>query len=260
LKDLREGLKVQGRVIHADILRETRTRYGRYQLGYIWAFIEPLFWVLTFYGMFHFMGRAVPAGMDVFAFLVTGIVPYLMFKSILNRCLPAIIGNKPLLFYPQVRPLDIAIGRAALEAFTLTFVFVVLLGASALYRGELRIDSVVGVLGGLTLAWLLGFSVGTSLMGLSVFFPAVERVTPIVLRPLFWISGLFFTANELPPQVGDVLLYNPVLHVVELTRQGWFIEYQAHRLDVVYVIQWILVFGYLGLLLERLARRRMDLT
>ena len=55
------GVLPQLEVIQALILRETRTRFGDHQLGFLWAFIEPLLWILMFYGMYALMGRQPPA-------------------------------------------------------------------------------------------------------------------------------------------------------------------------------------------------------
>ena len=40
------------------------------------------------------------------------------------------------------------------------------------------------------------------------------------MRPLFWISGIFFAAEALPDGVRAVLLRNPVLHTTEFVRAG----------------------------------------
>jgi capsular polysaccharide transport system permease protein len=241
-------------------LREVRTRFGRNQLGYLWAFAESLFWVLTFTAIHAMMGATPPAGMDILAFFATGIITFILFRSTLTHCLASIVGNRALLFYPQVRPLDIAFARALLEAATVSMVFVGLLLGNALLQGELHVDSPLRVLAGLAAAWSLGVGAGMCVMGLSVYFPTTDRLVPIVLRPMFFVSGLFFTANDLPAELRDYLLYNPVLHAVELVRDGWFVEYQAHYLDAPYLLGWIITLGYFGLLLERFARRRIELT
>lgn len=255
-----EGLSIQQRVIDAVILREVRTRFGRHRLGYLWAFAESLFWVLTFAGIHVVMGSSPPAGMDMLSFFATGIITFILFRTTATHCQASIIGNRPLLFYPQVRPLDIALGRSILEGVTLLVVFFGLLAGNGLLQGELRIDDPLRVLAGLGIAWLLGLGLGMCLMGLSAYFAVTDQLVPIVLRPMFFISGLFFTANDLPPGLRDALLYNPVLQAVELVRDGWFREYQAHYLDLPYTLGWILVLTYLGLLFERFARRRVELT
>ena len=42
----KEALITQARVVGALILRETRVRYGRSQLGYLWAFTSPIMYVV----------------------------------------------------------------------------------------------------------------------------------------------------------------------------------------------------------------------
>jgi capsular polysaccharide transport system permease protein len=257
---LARGLRVQLQVIHALALRETRTRFGAHQLGYLWALIEPLVWIATFYAMFYLLGREAPFGMDLVGFLATGIVPFKLFREVSQRSMNAVDANKALLFYPQVRPLDVIVARTYLEVATLFAVFAVLMGGNALIHQELRVDSLFRVLSGLGLAAAVGASFGLVLAGLSVFNNAVERIVGPMLRPLFWVSGLFFTANGLPSQVRDVLLWNPVLHCVELVRDGWFLTYRAYYLDVSYVLGWIATCSFLGLTLERVARRRLEVT
>jgi len=110
------------------------------------------------------------------------------------------------------------------------------------------------------LAWLLGLGLGLFCMGLSVYSAAVDRIIPILMRPMLFISGIFFTASELPGDIREILLYNPMLHAIELVRDGWFREFHSDYFDPYYVVGWILLLGYLGLLLERFARRRMELT
>ena len=257
---LATGLQGQLQVIHALVLRESRTRFGAHQLGYIWALVEPLFWVLTFYGIFYFTSRPLHYGMDIVSFITTGIIPYHLFRDSMSHSQNAIQANKALLFYPQIRPLDLVMARVSLEFVTLITVFAIIMGAHSLYLGELHISSLLTVMVGLLLAGLLGTSLGLFFSALSVYNKLVDRVVPLLSRPLFFISGLFFTANELPAEARDILLWNPVLHCVELVRDGWFPGYHAIYANVAYVVSWILGFAYGGLVLERMARRRLELS
>lgn len=255
-----QGLIGQLQVVHALVLRETRTRFGKNQLGYLWALIEPTLWILTFYGMFKVMGRHAPSGMDFVSFLASGIVTFSMFRETVGRSINAIDANKALLFYPHIRPLDLVFARGALEFTTYAAVFVVILGGNVLVTGHLYLNDPLRVLYGLSLAWLLGMSMGTFFSALSVFSQSVERIVGPLFRPLFWVSGLFFTVNSLPRAVRDGMLYNPVLHCVELVRDGMFANYDARYAQPSYVFKFIVVFALAGLLLERVARRRLEVT
>ena len=257
---LARGLHNQLEVVHALVLRETKTRFGIYRLGYLWALIEPMLWIGTFHVMFSIVHRKAPFGMDVISFVATGIVPYLMFRELAGRAMSAIDGNKALLFYPQVRPLDLICARAALEFATFTLVFFILLFGHALVRGELHVHSFAETILALLMASALGFGLGLTLCSLRVFFPSVSQLTSPIMRPLFWVSGLFFTANDLPSGARKAMLWNPVLHVIDLVRDGWFPSYTSHYASAGYVLVWIVGLVTTGLILERVARRSIEAT
>jgi capsular polysaccharide transport system permease protein len=254
------GAFTQLRVIHAVALRETKTRFGQHRAGYLWALVEPIVWIGTFFGLYTIMGRQGPDGMALVPFLTTGILAYQIFAQTVDKVSQSINGNKALLFYPQVQPLDLVFARTLLEAVTYVIVFAVIVGGHALVVQSLAIHSILETLLGFSLASLLGMSVGLVFCALNVVSATADRVRGPLLRPMFWISGLFFTANALPSQVREVFLWNPVLHCVELVRAGWFPEYHARYASPTYVLAWIIAFAFVGLTLERAVRRKVQLT
>jgi len=254
------GLYAQLWVMQTLAIRETRTRFGNHQLGYVWALMEPLIWIGTFWGMFQIVQREAPTGMDMVTFLATGIVPYDIFSKTAERCAASVDANRGLLFYPQVRPLDIVFARGALEFATYVVVFVAILGGHGLITGELGVADPLLMVQGLVLASLLGTSVGLTLCALSTHNKLVDRIRGPLMRPLFWLSGLFFTLNNIPLSVRKFLMWNPVLHCVELVRSGFFESYQGHHMSPQYVLTWILVFSFVGLTLERSVRHKVEVT
>jgi capsular polysaccharide transport system permease protein len=254
------GLAIQADVVFALIMRETRTRFGAYSMGYLWALLEPVLMILTFFIFFRIMGRKAPAGMDVWTFLASGIIPYNLFTNSLGRVAESVNGNKALLFYPHVFPLDLAIARAILEIATSAAVFIVLIGVHALYMQRLEIHEPLAVLGALVLANLLGAAVGLIFCGLSTMSNLVDRARGPLLRPLFWISGIFFTASSVPEHARGIMLWNPVLHCTELLRGGLFEEYDRGYADPAYVVIWILGTAVIGLALERIVRQQIELS
>jgi capsular polysaccharide transport system permease protein len=247
-------------VVYALILRETRTRFGTHRLGYIWALAEPVVFIATFAAMYLVIGRLVPWGLDVIPFLTTGFVPFGLFRESANRSLSAIGANRGLLFYPQVRPLDLVLARVILEFATQVVVFVLIMSALCVYNWATPKIDLLKLLVGLLLSFGLGASLGLIMCGLSVFSPTVERLLGPLLRPVFWASGLFYAPSMLPPSARDLLLYNPMVHAIELVRVGWFENYAPAEVNVTYPLAWISVLLATGLGLERIARRRVQLT
>lgn len=255
-----QGLITQLQVIHALLLREVKTRFGEHQMGYAWAFVEPTLWVGTFAGLYYLMGRLAPPGMSVLSFLVTGIVSFSLFRNTSQSALSAISANKGLLFYPQVRPLDLVLARVLLEVVTQLVVFALLMGCAALIDGSFSVNSLLETLLGLALVGGLGAALGLVLCGLSTFSPTVERMHGPVLRPLFWFSAIFYPVESVPTGLKRLLLHNPLVHAIELVREGWFPGYHSRHIDPWYPVAWILVLLFFGLSLERVARRRLQLS
>ncbi len=255
-----QALQTQFRVIHALVLRETRTRFGQHRLGYLWALLEPLLFLAPFAAMYYLADRTAPAGVPVIPFLVTGFLPYMLFGATTRQALQAINGNKGLLFYPSIRPLDLVAARTLLEVATTLVAFSLIMGAWVLWEGGARVDSILTTLLGFLVAAGLGASLGLVLCGLTTFSNVVEQIYGPVLRPLFWVSALFFSTNDLPSNVKAIFIWNPVLHAVELVRAGWVPGYQVEQVSVYYPAAWILVLAFFGLTLERVARRRLELT
>ena len=254
------GFLRQAEVVHALLLRETRTRFGSHKLGYLWALLEPLTIIFTFHALFLLAHRAVPAGMDIVTFIATGLLPYQLFAASARQVAESINGNRALLYYPPVQPIDLAIARWLLEAVTYLSIFVVLMGGHALVHQELVVDDLLTVLAGFGLASLLGASLGLVFCCVGQFSNAIDRARGPLLRPLFWISGVFFTAESLPAHVRAPALTNPVFHTIELVRGGWFPSYDAGHADTGYVLAWIGVLAVIGLVLERVVRRRIEVT
>lgn len=254
------GFLIQLQVIHAILLREVRTRFGNHQWGYAWALIGPLLWVGAFAALYHLLGRMAPPGMSVISFLITGIVTFEMFRNTSHQATGAIAGNKGLLFYPQVRPLDLVMAHALLEGVTQIVVFSLLLSGVALYEGHLPVDDVLTTIVGVSLAIGLGGSFGLLSCGLSTLSPTFERIHGMIMRPMFWFSAVFYPLDSVPTAFRNVLLYNPVVHAIELVRDGWFPGYQTRHIDPWYPVVWILVLLFFGLSVERVARRSLELS
>lgn len=254
------GSLTQLQVVHALLLRETKTRFGITRLGYLWALIEPALWIATFAGFYSTFGHMTTPGQNIVAFITCGIMPFSLFRDMTSRCMVAISSNAGLLFYPQVRPLDLVIARVVLETATSIVVFGLFLGGVGLWTGSLVVESWLEMLGGLLLAAGLGSSFGLLLCAASVFNDNVERLLPAVLRPMIWFSAVFHPVEGVPPTFRSVLLWNPLVYATEMVRDGCFPGYNSAYVDPWYPLACILVMAFAGLTLERAARRRMEVA
>ena len=122
---------------------------------------------------------------------------------------------------------------------------------------DVRCENPLGVLAACGLFWVLGLGFGFIFASLTPIIPSMRQVTTQMLgRPLLLSSGIFYTAESLPSGARHYMLYNPVLHMVELTRSSYFYEFHSNYGSWSYASYW--AFGTLafGLIVHRAMRKR----
>ena len=250
------ALTVQGRVIYALAMREVHTIYGNTRLGYLWAIIQTAFNIAIFWGMREFLGAHAPHGMGMAVFLLCGFIPWYMFNDALTRCMTAVRANQALLTFPQVTELDLMIARLVVVWGTQLLCAAILLAIAASLGEAVELRHPESLAATLFVAPLLGWGMGLVFASLARFWTTLERLVPILMRFLFFGSGVFFQVSELPARFSEPLLYNPVAQIIEWQRDGFSASCAPPMYSVSYALVWCFVSISLGLLLERYARGR----
>jgi capsular polysaccharide transport system permease protein len=253
---MRIALATQLRVIGALILRETRTRFGRSQLGYLWAIAEPLAYVVFLSLVFVAVGRHAPFGDDVALFFATGILPFMLFNKLTGALGAAFNANEALLTYPIVKPIDTLLARAALEIATAAMVMILMFAGLMYAHGvaaPARIDILAAAILGLS---LLGFGLGATNAVIARLFPSWREIYGVISRPLIIVCAVFFPLESLPAAARDAVAMIPMAHGVELFRTGYFDGYRSSALSVEYLFVAGLVLTLVGLAGERALRVR----
>lgn len=253
-----KAMQTQARVIWALMLRETISRYGDHRIGFLWAFIEPLMMVMVFVAIFSLTRSDNPSGMPLIPFMLTGIVSFGLFRDPLNQMQTAISQNKNLLAFPQVTTFDVLVSRALMELSIAAFVLAFMLSMAHMFGYKSDIENPLGVLAALGLLATMGVGVGFLFASLEPFIPSMKQVSSLLMgRPLFLSSGLFFTAESVPAQVRDYILFNPLLHFMELLRSEYFHEFDSAYGSWSYASAWAIGTLAVGLASHRAFRRKV---
>lgn len=253
----RSSFQIQLAVIHALMVRELKTRFGRYRLGVAWALIDPLIQILVFMLMFHFRGMAGVGGLALPLFLATGIAPFSFFTKIINQCTSAAGANKNLLIYRQVRVFDLFLTRFILE---LGIAFVVLM---SIFLGiwwlgfEIYFVNTIKFITVFALINILAFGVGLIFGVTNTLYPEAGKFLPVLLRPLMFISGTFFSINDIPVAAQEYLLWNPLVHAFELMRSCFSQYYSTSLVSLSYLSLCALFTMTVGMIMFRANWRKM---
>lgn len=217
------------RILHALMLREMITRYGRNPAGYLWALAEPIGFIALLWLVFSQISHQPPVGNSFPLFYASGYIAFFWVNDIADVTGRAVHVNRPLLAFPPITPLDTVLARFCLQALTVLVVAAIVLGGLVwLTHGGVSID-VQPLMLAFFLAMLLGLGIGTFNCWAFSRWPIWERIWVIVSRPVFLISCVFFTFSALPNAVKEVLWWNPIVHIVGLVRAGIYPTYDpAH--------------------------------
>lgn len=246
------GLSVQKRVVHALFLRELKTRFGKYRLGYLWALLEPVAHMALLMVIFgYIMSRAMPE-ISFIVFLINGLVPWFLFSNITSRSLTAIEANQGLLSYAPVHPVDTLISRTLLETMIYAMVYLVLMMALWLSGEAVSLINVPRLLSLWLALALFSMGLGLIFMVIGHAFNEAQKILPIVLKPLYFISGIMFPINIIPQQYHYLVDWNPLLHMFELLRQTVVPTYHVlPSLSLTYLWQSAMVVLAIGLILYK---------
>jgi capsular polysaccharide transport system permease protein len=245
------------RVIFALVVREMSTKFGRSWGGYFWAVAEPIGGILLLTVAFSFAFHKPPLGTNFALFYATGVIPFYLFSGVTSSVGQAIATNRGLLTYPVVRPLDAVLAKFITDFMTMFIIGVVFYTGIILYFGLAVTLDLVAIFNGFLLMGLLGLGLGTLNCVLYGFWPTWRHIWNVLTKPLFIISGMFYTFETLPPQAQAILWYNPIIHVIGLIRSGFYPGYDAAYVAPLYVLGIALSFFLIGAYLLR--RHRITL-
>jgi capsular polysaccharide transport system permease protein len=254
LSELAAAARLQGRVIGALMLRETRTRFGKTQIGYLWALLEPIGLISIFVLIALALGTRPAVGDDFGLFFAVSMLPFMLSRRITNFVGHALDANRALLSFPIVREIDTMIARGLLEFATGLVVIAIILGAIIVYSNAPLPTDIAGLMMAIAVLSMLGFGLGLINAVMSIFIAAWRQIEPMIGRVLFMISGIFFVPDALPRNVLEYLAWNPYLHGVEWARQAYYLNYRSSVLDPGYLAAWAIAALLIGLAMERVSR------
>ncbi len=253
------ALRIQLRVIGALLLREIITRFGRTNIGFLWIFIEPMVFTLGVTALWYAAGLHYGSKLPVVAFAVTGYSSVLLWRNCATRASMAVPPNIGLLYHRNVRVLDLFLSRILLEISGTTVSFFVL---STIFVSlgwmKLPADMLLVISGWLVLAWF-GFALAIIIGAMSVYSHVTEMLWGPAAYLLFPLSGAAFMVDWFPRQVQDFLLLFPMVHGIEMLRDGYFGSVVRTHYSFEYACTVTLIMTLIGLLLARDAGRRVEM-
>lgn len=235
-----------------------RTRFFNHGLGFIVVPLWPLTHMAILISIHTIAGQGTPPfGESTAIFYATGLLPTLTFMYVSRFMGYSLLMNKPMLAFPEIRLIDVMMGRAVLEiigaciTLFLTIVALIFLGENPIpFDVEQAVFCYLATI-------LLSVGFGTLVGVISMFVPMLVTVYALVIVVIYISSGIVFVASNLPEKIGYALSFNPVLVCVEWMRASFYESYSDRLVDRGYVVAWGMGTLMLGLAIDRIFRRQL---
>jgi capsular polysaccharide transport system permease protein len=254
---LMESFRIHLRVIGALLMREILDRYGRHNIGFLWFFFEPMMFTLAVTALWTVAGLDQSSQLPIVAFALSGYSAVLLWRNMPSRCVRAVQANHTLMHHRNIKIIDIYLARLLLEgagattSFTILTIFFASIGWMNFPENPLKVF----------FAWMMLAWFGVSLALLVGALSERAEVVHIIWHPLAYIlfplSGAAFSVAALPVAFQNAILLLPMVHGVELLREGFFGAHYQARYDIAYMASCNLVLTLLGLTQVRVVSRKV---
>lgn len=216
-------LAEQARVLHALIVREIYTRFGRENIGFAWIVVEPTLFCL---GVIVLWSVAVPKNghmeIPLVEFLLTGYMPLMMYRHAVNRLLRCMQVNGDLLYHRQITVLSMYVARLTVEIVGTLAAFVIITALFVLWGLARPPADIPLMIAGIAIYMLFSAAIAILIGALSERSEVVEKIWAPLSYVSIPLSGTFYMLYWLPPGARDILVFIPMASAVEMIRAGYF--------------------------------------
>ncbi len=204
---------------HREVLyilsyRDIAVRYKQTILGYVWAFLKPLFTMIALTIVFDKIAKLPSGGMPYPVLVLSGIVPWYFFSNTLVDISNSIVNNKAMvskIYFPRmflpfsslgVGLVDVAISLLLLLLFMLFY-------GVTLSITMLVLPFVI------FLAMMICTGIGLFFSALNAQYRDVQFIIPFLIQFGLYISPVGFSADLVPEKWRLLYSLNPMVGVID---------------------------------------------
>jgi len=253
------ALRHQGNVFLALLNREEERRRHN-PVEALLGVLEPLGFLVVMAALRYFThtNAYVPVGTSQVVYLATGILPHYFFIVIATRSSKDWTSASRR--FPIEQRLDLYLVAIILRCADYLILGVLLFGGLYAYGiSDAAPYDYGSIFQALAAIAMLGFGWGVFQLTIGEIFPVWAYINGAITRGLVLFSGIFFEPDTLPPDIRYPLSFNPILQAIALFKRGFYPNYSSLTLDKTYLLECAIAFVLMGLIFDRITRRREGL-
>ena len=246
------------RAIFAVTVLLMKKQLGQRGLKLAYEILKPCMLLAIMVPLWGFVARSAPFGLPFSAFLATGLLPLVFYRSGAKTMMGMRGQFAKFVQIPAVTELHVALAIVFRDAAVNIMIFLFMIGAmmaAGLVSGPDRIAPLVFLV-----PVFMVFNLGHGLVNLAMAL-AIPKIWNIVFatmnRPLLIISGVIYANETLPYGLAQAFSYMPSAQFIMWMRDAYFREYTSTNLSYSYMAQFTIILLLPGLVLVRVFRTKL---
>lgn len=215
MAELIRDLSKYRELIWALAMKELTVRYKRSVLGFLWALLNPAFYMIVLTFVFS---TIMPMGVPHYAvFLLSALVPWTFFAQSSTYAVESIVSNGDLIKKIALPKVVFPLAAVASNLINLFLSFiplalVVLVMGHKFYWTWILLPISTVALG------IFTFGFGLLFAAANVFYRDIAHILQIILSLWFYVTPIIYKADSIPQQWRWVFRLNPMSYVLNQFR------------------------------------------
>lgn len=233
LDDLKRYYKYAVYASKAELKAEVAGSY----LGWLWWFLEPICFVLVYAFVVIVVFKTKEQYMLAFVFIGNSI--WTFFSKTVTSAVKIVSSNKNIVSKVYIPKHILIIVKIMVNMFKLLISFGLVFVLMAIYGVPLNITILEMVVVLITLT-LITFGISAILAHFGVFVEDLSNIINILLKLVFYLSGIFYSVTKrIPHPYGKILgIGNPVAFFIEQSRGALL---YGNNISLVYMGFWFMI-------------------
>jgi ABC-type polysaccharide/polyol phosphate export permease len=237
------------------VLRDIRSRYVGSGLGGLWAFANPILWMVLYTAVFAGVLRVpIPPGFASFPeFLLAGLLPWMAIQEAISRSASALTDNAAMV-KKTVFPLETLILSIVLAAIVNQVIAFFVFGVYVALIGHFSPGWALLAIPALLIQALLTFGLASFAATVTVFVRDAVHAVGILLTVVFYATPIVYPVALVPDRFRPIIEANPVTHLVEWYRRAFTLHTWPETGSVLFLTAAAAVAAFAGMALFTRAR------
>lgn len=223
----------------ADLKAEVAGSY----LNWLWWILDPISFMLIYMFIAQVVFKSQVAYFPVFVFI--GLTAWDYFNKNITASVKIVNNNRAIVSKIYIPKYILILQKSFVLLFKMLISWCLIAIFMLLFKVPLTLN-ILYVIPIMIVLYLITFGISTILMHFGIFVEDLANITTIVMKLVFYLSGIFYQISRIPSPYSDILLkLNPIAFIIDNFRT--VLLNGTHPSFI-----WLGAWGIVGLLLTTL--------